>query len=560
MEGKRTIISRRNFLAGAGLAAVGAAAAGITGCSPANGTEQKANAESAAAGNSGNTVGSGHWSWSVPPEPVADADVSETVDCEILVIGLGSAGLTATVYAAAMGADVVTFNAASTAEAEGAYCGAYNTKYDEENGIVYDAAALRKDYAVQGAGSNNGEVTGTIWDRSGNAIDWFAEYCKDVWAYECGPDSVIDEGIHEREHATHMVYVWPDPEETQEQKRVYNGFTKFVQVAADKAESDGARIYYSTPAQQLIVNDDGSIAGAYGLKSDGTYVKANASKGVLMATGDFHHNDEMIEAFLPIMKGDLQTRNPYNTAQGDGLKMAMWAGIPLETGPYCIGLCWPHDFTFDEYSPSKWGLIPFLRVNIAGVRYTNENLDDEWYSTSILCLADVKQPDHTGYQICDSKYGELVDAELFEECVEKGVIFKADSLEELAEKVGFLDTAQFVETVERYNENCKNGYDADFGVESEFLAHTSITEPPFYCMKRPVLKQWANGGLQTNKFGQVLNAEWKPAGGLYAAGNVRAGLCGTHYLWKSFGSNKLNAMTGGMLAVKHMLGTWDEEF
>lgn len=552
MEG----ISRRNFITGAGMAAVGAAAFGIAGCSP----NSNATADAATDTTTQNTTSSGHWSWSTPPAPIAEGDVSETVECEILVIGLGSSGTAATVYAASTGANVVTFNASDTAEAEGAYCGAYNTKYDAENGITYDAAALRKDYAIKGIGSNNGEVTGTIWDRSGEAIDWFAEYCKDVWPYECAPDSVVDEGIHERAHATHMVYTWPDPEETHVQKRVYAGFVKFLQAAAAKAESDGAKIYYSTPAQQLIVNEDGSIGGAYGLKKDGSYVKAIASKGVLMATGDFHHNDEMIEAFLPLIKGDLATRNPYNTAQGDGLKMAMWAGIPLETGPYCIGLCWPHDFTFDQYSPSKWGLTPFLRVNIAGIRYTNENLDDEWYSTSVLCLADVKQPDHTGYQLCDSKYGNLVDAEVFEECVKKGVIYQADTLEELAEQVGFWDVEQLVATVERYNENCANGYDADFGVESEYLAHTSLTEPPFYCMARPVLKQWANGGLQTNKFGQVLNAEWKPVGGLYAAGNIRAGLCSTHYLWKSFGSNKLNAMTGGMLSVKHMLDTWDEAF
>lgn len=548
-------ISRRSFLTGAGAVALGAASIGIVGCSP-----EKQGTANAKANASGANSNSGRWSWSTPPAPIADDDISETVECDVLVIGLGSAGVAATVYGASTGAHVVTFNASETAEAEGAYCGAYNTKYDKENGIQYDGAVLRKNYAVQGRGSNNGEVTGVIWDRSGDAIGWFAEYCNDVWAYECGPDSVVDEGIHERSEASHMVYTWPDPDDKREHYSEYTGFTKFVQAAADKAETDGAKIYYKTRAEQLLVNEDGSIGGAFGLKQDGTYVKAVASKGVLMATGDFHHNDEMIDAFLPILKGDLQSRNPYGTAQGDGLKMALWANIPLETGPYCIGLCWPHDFAYDRYTPSKWALVPFLRVNIAGQRYTNENLDDEWYSTSQLCLADVKQPDHTAYQICDSAYGDLIDGELFEQLVEKGIVFKGDTLEELAENVGFWDTEQFVATVERYNDLCENGYDADFGVESEHLARTSITKPPFYCMDHPVLKQWANGGLQTNKFGQVLNEKLKPVGGLYAAGNIRAGLCGTHYLWKSFGSNKLNAMCGGMLCVKHMLGTWEEEF
>ena len=368
---------------------------------------------------------------------------------------------------------------------------------------------------MQGRGSNNGEVTGTIWDRSGNAVDWFAEYCKDVYAYEVGPDSVIDEGIHEREHATHMVYVWPDPEEEQEQKRVYNGFPKFMQAAADKAESEGARIFYSTRAEQLIVHDDGSIGGAYGLKEDGTYIKAIASLGTILATGDFHHNEEMIEAFLPQMKGEMQTRNPYGTAQGDGLKMAMWAGIPLETGPYCLGLCWPHDFTFDTYSPSKWGLIPFLRVNQAGLRYTNENLDDEWYSTSPLCLADAKQPNHTAFQVCDSKYGELVDAELFDECVAKGVIHRADTLEELASKFG-IDPVGLADAVKRYNASCDQGEDEEFAKAPAMMV--PVIEPPYYMWRLDPSVMVAIGGLGTNRNMQVLNEGGEPIDGLYAIG------------------------------------------
>ena len=100
--------------------AVGTAAMGITGCAPeAKSAEGRVEPNAADAPS-----GSGHWSWSTPPEKISDSDVSETVECEILVIGLGSAGVPATVYAAAKGANVVTFSAASTAEAEGAYCGA----------------------------------------------------------------------------------------------------------------------------------------------------------------------------------------------------------------------------------------------------------------------------------------------------------------------------------------------------------------------------------------------------------------------------------------------------
>lgn len=551
-------MSRRGFLAGAGMMA----AAGLAGCAP---QSPKASSNEGLAETS-TTNQDARWSWSVVPEPPSADEISEEVDCEILVIGLGSAGVPATVYAAAMGADVVAVTASATPEGEGAYIGAYNSKYNEQYGIKYDPAELRFEYAYWGFGSNNGDVTGTIWDRSGNAVDWFAEYCNDVWKFECGPDSVINEGIHIRDTATHMVYVFPDPDEEQAQERVYNGFPKFLQAACDKAETKGARIFYSTPARQLIREDGGRVTGAYAQKEDGTYLKVNASLGIVLATGDFHQNDEMLEAWLPLMRGDLQTRNPYGTAQGDGQKMAWWVGAAQDSGPFNIGLCWPHDFTFAQNSPSRWGSLPWLRVNIAGYRYTNETIGShEWYSTSPMCMIDVKQPGHTGYQICDSKFGKMLkddegEIAIFNDCVERGVIWQADTIEELAEKVGFTDPERLVETVKRYNEVCASGSDTDFGVPSEYLAYSSVTEPPFYCMHREVLKQWTDGGVNTNRYGQVLDTECEPIEGLYAAGNIRSGLCGTHYLWKSFGSNKLNATTGGMLCVKHMLGTWDEEF
>ena len=69
------------------------------------------------------------------------------------------------------------------------------------------------------------------------------------------------------------------------------------------------------------------------------------------------------------------------------------------------------------------------------------------------------------------------------------------------------------------------------------------------------------GGVRTNEREQVYSADHEVMGGLYAAGLIRSGFCGPHYSWSGFtGSNKMNSMVGGMLAVKAILGTWDEEF
>ena len=549
-------ISRRSFVGGTAALAGTAAMAAAAEASASEASSQDDVAQ-----------GKGRWSWSVKPAPIDDAAVDETVDCEILVCGYGSAGVPATVYAAAMGADVVTITAGDGPEAEGAYCAAYNSPLDEEYGIpAYDAAYWKRRLVMEGVGAVEMPADGPIYDRSGDAMNWFAEYLSDAWPYSILSDMANGggDGIHNNagdpDHG-HVIYIWPDTSYENATIANYMGFPQLLAAADKRAQEDGARILFSTPLRQLITDGEGNVTGAFAQKADGGYVRINASKGVLLATGDFHQNDEMLECFAPEMCGDLHSRNPYGFAQGDGHKAALWAGAHLDAGSYGFGLCWPHDFEYTQYAPQAWSNVPYLRVNSKGERYVNEELaTHELYSTSPLCLADCRQPGHIGFQILDSKYGNLLDAELFERCVENGVVYKADTLEELADQVG-IDREGLLATVARYNELCANGYDEDAGVNAEYLPNTSVTEAPFYCLPHEVQKQAVMGGVRTNEREQVYSADHEVMGGLYAAGLIRSGFCGPHYSWSGFtGSNKMNAMVGGMLAVKAILGTWDEEF
>lgn len=552
--------TRRGFLTGAGIAAAGLVSTSLVGCQqaqPLSSTSEK---------NGQETSDSGRWSWSTPPDEISENDITETIDCEILVCGYGSAGVPAAVYAAAQGANTVVLTAGNVPEAEGAYCGVYNSKHDAEFDIEYDPAYWKRRLVMEGVGAVEMPTTGMIYDRSGDAVDWFAEYMNEKWPYYTTSEATQGEGgdgIHDGMNVIgdHVIYCWPDRSETNPTLANYHGFPKLLEQAHEQAVFDGARVFFSTPLERLITNEEGNVTGAYGKKEDGTYVKVNASKGVLLATGDFHQNEEMLECFCPEMCGDLVSRNPYGNAQGGGHKAAYWAGAHLDAGSYMFGLCWPHDFLNEKFPPQAWALVPYLRVNIKGQRYTNEELGShEQYSTSPLCLADARQPDHTGYQILDSKYGELLDAAAFDQFVERGIIHKGETLQELAEVVG-VDANILEETVARYNELCEKGSDDDCGVDSKWLASTSITEPPFYCMDHPVYKQSVSGGVRTDQFMRVYRDDRTIINGLYAAGNIRSGACGPHYSWTGFGgTNKMNAMAGGMLAIKHMLGTWEEKF
>ena len=558
-------VSRRSFLFGTGAVVTGIALAGVTGCASSPSPSQAAEKDTPSARES-NEQNGGRWSWSIAPEQIAEDQIKETIDCEILICGYGSAGVPAAVYSAANGADTVVMTAGDVPEAEGAYCGVYNSMHDSEYDIDYDPAYWKKRLVMEGVGGVEMPATGIIYDRSGDAIDWFAEYVKDRWPYATTSEATQGEGgdgIHDNMNVVgdHVVYCWPDTAETNPTIANYHGFPKLLEAADAKAQEDGARVLFSTPLDRLVTNDSGAVVGAIGKSKDGSYIKVNASKGVLLATGDFHQDEEMLECFCPEMCGDLVSRNPYGNALGGGHKAAYWAGAHIDSGSYMFGLCWPHDFLNEQFPPQAWSLVPYLRVNASGQRYTNEELGShEQYSTSPLCLADARQPGHTGYQILDSKYGKLLDAETFEKFVAQDIIHTGETLEELAENVG-IDPEGLVETVRRYNELCDKGVDEDCGVDAKYLASTSITDPPFYCMDHPVYKQSVSGGVRTNGFMQVYDTDRKVIPGLYAAGNIRSGACGPHYSWTGFGgTNKMNAMAGGMLAVKHMLGTWDDKF
>lgn len=557
---EKKIISRRGFLVGAGVAA----AAGMVACSPAS---QSSGSEPSGEKAEQNT---GRWSWSAAPGVVSETEISETIDCDVLICGYGSAGVPAALYATLMGANTVVMTAGSVPEAVGQECAVFNSPLDGENGVSYNPAYWKKRLVMEGLGAIDMPATGTVFDRSGDALNWFAETMNEEMPFsisaERQSDGVNDSAHDENPETAHLSYYWLDPDEENATNARYRGFPMVLQAADQKIQEAGARVLFSTPLQQLVKNDEGSVIGAIGKDADGAYVKVLASKGVLLATGDFNQDEEMLECFCPDMCGDLFSRNPYGNALGGGHKAAFWAGASLApAGSYKLGLCPPHDHeSSKQFPPSRWSNIPFLRVNANGMRYTCEELaKHSTYGTAPICLADCRQPGHTAYQILDSKYktSELIDdVEKFDDYLSQGLIYTGNTIEELADAVG-IDAAGLTDTVKRYNELCEKGIDEDCGVDAKYLASTSITEAPFFCMVRPVYKQNVAGGVSTDAFQRVYDEKQHVIPGLYAAGLIRNGAAGHFYPRSGFtGTSKMYAMAGGMICVKHMIGTWETSF
>lgn len=532
--------TRRDFMKKTTMAAAAAGAMGSIGAAAAQADETE-------------TVSPSVFDWMVAPEPITDDQIAETLECDILILGAGSGGVPASLYAALHGADVVVMTKGADIEPIGWSTAGYNTRYDAEYGINYDPVTYRAEYATASNGKGNIAMYGQMMDRSGEAMDYIADLVADEMPFHVDPYEVL---AGEDGPATHMVYYWLRGDDLATR---YAAFSDGLHLLQTKAADAGARYIYNTPAQQLVMDESGACTGAIGLNEDGTYVKVVASKGVLITTGNIISNPDMLAYFAPQLAGNPSV-SPYKSATGDGHRMAMWVGAKMDQPPLCVGAASTDGASVGNIDqPGIYYNRPWLRVNINGERFTNEALSGE---SQLATWADTIQPGKVVYQICDANYAPVArDAETFERFVTNGQIVTADTLEELAELAG-VNPDGLVASVNRYNEICANGQDVDFGVPAETLELVGgVREAPYYAIRQTPSIGFTIGGIRTNKDLQVIDENDRVIPGLWVAGNALGGQWGYLFPFRWFGAtNKMGAFVGGMLAVKSMLGTLDQPF
>ena len=487
------------------------------------------------------------WSWEVKPEPISDDQIAETLDADICVIGFGSSGTTCAMAAAQSGAKVVVLQKMERVVTNGWCVAAYNSKMFLEAGKTYDLPKIYADFADLSNGRDNPKVVQTFLKRSGEVVDYVIRQTHEFTPIMLG---------------TGHTYGWYI---NNDMATRYNQFQKLLNAIANKAIEAGAEIRYSTPAVQLVQDETGRVIGAIGEGPDG-YVKVNAAKGVIICTGDTSDDPEMIEAFCPILEGVRSVHmEPCNT--GDGHKMALWAGASMDPAPHTMMMHFDPTWMIEGNAP--YSGIPWLRVNLNGERFGNENLGYQSHVTQVRF-----QPEMTAFQIIDSNWdkhapnGEYPHPNSHSRstadpvndwaaALERGAIIQADTLEELADLCG-INKENFLATVERYNELVDLGVDEDFGIPSEFIVLNGIKEPPFFAIKRMPAKLATCGGLTINEKLEVLNAEGEPLGGLYAAGNASGSYYGDDYPLFITGGSHGRAWTFGVLSARSALGLLDE--
>lgn len=528
-------ISRRTFLGlGAAAAAMGSAAA-LSGCAP------KA-PDSSLSETGGQGAGEAGASWlGVEPE-IAEGDITSTEETGLLIIGAGTAGLAAAATAADLGLDFMIADKNTMVQDTREYFGAVNTKYTKEAGQEVDKIRTMNEIARYSNGRTNRAVLKVWLDESAECFEWVDELVQKATGkelyLEIAPD-LTDHGYF-APTVNHMHAPY------------YDGVMR-NNVLQQHIEEAGQSIAFGYELVKLV-HADGKVTGAI-FNTDAGYVQVNAKDGVLLATGGYAANPIMMEALQPNVSKCV-TANSYSmVCDGSGIRTALWAGAAMDEvpcpmifnrGAVDVGV----DAGYigsdeDAIFPGtifqlNMGSQPFMAVNRKGVRFTNESLP---YDN--ICNASAMQPGGVWCQIFDANAPEDIDRfnqagcarlttdairqgvaidDLCASALEPGIMKKADSLEELADMLGFEGDAKqaFLAQVERYNELYDAQQDEDFGKEPHRLS--AIRKAPFYGC-------WYGGSLLTTIDGLTINEEMQVISttgqvieGLYAAGDCSGSL------------------------------------
>ena len=296
---------------------------------------------------------------------------------------------------------------------------------------------------------------------------------------------------------------------------------EYVAVLGEKIVADGGEIMYETAANTLTVDENGKVSGVLATMSDGTSVTLHANKAVILTTGGYANNLKMVQEtnnYWPSVPDGTGTTNASGQT-GDGIVMAQAIGAATTGMEFAQMMAVSDPETGDLFT----GLLPQSTANYIFFNQNGERFIDECAARDTLAIAAFDNGG-TFYMIADINIAEdarwLTDWEVE---VERGNTIMADTLEELADKIGYTGEAKenFLKGIEAYNSYVENGYDEQFG---KATLDMKVEEGPFFASARKPALHHTMGGLKIDAQTHVLNENGEIIPGLYAAGEVAGGI------------------------------------
>lgn len=427
----------------------------------------------------------------------AEKDGAEAAlyNVDVVVVGAGAAGLSAAITAQEAGANVLLLekggvSGGSTVRSGGKILAA-GTPWQEKQGFT-DTPEMMYDYLMSfdRDGIMSEELVGTFCENSAENLQWLEDRGVKVQDVEYIHSALTPWRVHNTMGGGG-------------QTSGHGG--QITAPLTNLYEEKGGKTIYNCRAEELITDESGAVVGVKATMSDGTPVTVNA-KGVILATGGYAKNEEMLDKYEDFLPNNLYGSVP-NTCTGDGLTMAMAVGAKNFDAP---GLQMVY-VSYDCYCGinEESGLI---------VSEDGQRVVDEYTYQSHVAQALADADSTCGYYIAAKKDGAAVEPY---PTIQMGVTLEhvphASTIGELAGMIG-VDASALESTVARYNELCAKGVDEDFGKPAQYMIPVEGDE--YYAFRMTPGTSVTFGGLEIDVSGRVLDTENKPIDGLYAAGEV----------------------------------------
>ena len=525
--------------------------------------------------------------WLGKEPDIDEAAITETIDTDIVIVGAGNGGMFAAAYAAANGLNFRVVEQNSAVQDTRHWYGAIDSSAAKDAGApATDKAKLLSEISRYASGKCDQRVVKTWINESAAMHDFMRSILEDKYGWEC-EFTAGDEAKWPDENGEHNTdYLFPVQEHNYMASESKSGTPRNV-LLQQYIEELGYTVDFKTSLAKLEKDADGRITGIIAQSTeDGHFIRYNANDGVLLACGGFPGNPYMMEQLDPLGTSVTTACSYSPSDKGYGIRAAVWAGANLdkEAAPMLFdrgivapgvdggyvesesafgGKAFPG--TIRQYNP---GTQPFLKVNRNGERFANESCP---YNDIVYAAA--HQPGRVYAQICDANI--LEDAKRFhtigcsaqtrnggeaylqgkmDEAIEAGALFKCDTIEELADKLGFTGEAKdtFLATIDRYNELYDNQNDVDFGKPAYRLS--AIRQAPFYGCWLGASLLCTEQGIAINEKGQALDNDNKPMPGLYVTGDMSGSFFANNYPCLMAGVAMGRTLTFAMKAIKQMAG------